>query len=111
MVHGYREILHGNTPTGGMLLVSVGAFTLIPNYLATGIATILVSLGVIVWTVGFLGSRKGPLVLLALVIALFLVGGGFAHVIAFALVTVRGLASVFRSRHRDMAVRLRAGDG
>lgn len=85
MVHGYREILFGNTPTGGMVLVSAGAFTVIPNYLLTGIATILVSLGIILWTVGFLGTRRGPLVLLLLVIALFLVGGGFAHVIAFAL--------------------------
>jgi len=85
MVHGYREILFGNTPTDGMLLVSVGAFTVIPNYLVTGIATVLVSLGIIVWALGFLGTRRGPFVLLLLVIALFLVGGGFAHVIAFAL--------------------------
>jgi hypothetical protein len=85
VVHGYREILFGSTPTGGVLLASVGAFTLIPNYLVTGIATILVSLSIIVWTVGFLGSRRGPIVLLLLVVALFLVGGGFAHVIAFAL--------------------------
>lgn len=85
MVHGYREILYGNVPTPGRLLVAVGAFTLIPNYLATGIATVVVSIGIIVWTLGFLGTRRGPLVLLLLVIALFLVGGGFAHVIAFAL--------------------------
>ncbi len=85
VVHGYREIQYGNTPTGGMLMTSVGAFSLIPNYLLTGIVTILVSLAIIVWTVGFLGTRRGPLVLLLLVIALFLVGGGFAHVIAFAL--------------------------
>lgn len=85
VVHGYREILYGNVPTPGRLLVAVGAFTLIPNYLATGIATVAVSLGIIVWTIGFLGSRRGALVLLVLVIALFLVGGGFAHVVAFAL--------------------------
>ena len=38
MIHGFAETLQGNRPTEGRLLVDVGAFTLIPNYLATGIA-------------------------------------------------------------------------
>ena len=68
-----------------MLLTSVGAFTVIPNYLLTGIVTILVSLTIIVWTLAFIGTRRGPLVLMLLVIVLFLVGGGFAHLIAFTI--------------------------
>jgi hypothetical protein len=86
MVHGYREILLGNTPTGGMLLASVGAFTLIPNYLLTGIATIAVSVAAIVWAVRSIDRRNGPLVLLVLFILLFLVGGGVAQVVVFTLV-------------------------
>ena len=54
MIHGFAEISQGNRPTGGQWLVSVGAFTLIPNYLVTGIAAVLVGLCVLVWTLGFI---------------------------------------------------------
>ncbi len=76
MVHGIAETLQGNTPTGGVLLGSIGAFTLLPTYLITGIAAIIVSFSLIVWTIGFLHKKNGPRIFIMLSLFLFLVGGG-----------------------------------
>ncbi len=86
MVHGIAETLQGNTPTGGVLLSSVGAFTLLPTYVISGIAAILVSCALIVWTIGFIHKKNGPLVFLVLSLLLFFVGGGIAQVL-FILIT------------------------
>lgn len=79
MAHGIFAALQGNTPTGGYLL-ALGIFTVIPNYLATGIAAIIVGLSLIIWTLGFIRSKNGPGFFLALSTLLFLVGGGVAQV-------------------------------
>lgn len=84
LVHGIFASLEGNIPTGGYLL-ALGIFTLIPNYLATGIAAILVGLALIVWTLGFIHTKNGPIGFLVLSILLFLVGGGVAQVPFFIL--------------------------
>lgn len=81
MVHGIAETLQGNTPTGGVLLGSIGAFTLLPTYLITGIAAILVSSSLIVWTIGFIHKKNGPGMFLVLSLLLFFVGGGIAQVL------------------------------
>ena len=85
MIHGFAEISQGNRPTGGQWLVSVGAFTLIPNYLVTGIAAVLVGLCVLVWTLGFIQSKHGAAVFLILSTTLFLVGGGVMQVLFFLI--------------------------
>ena len=79
MAHGIFATLQGNTPTGGYLL-PLGIFTVIPNYLATGVAAIIVGLALIVWTLGFIHKKYGSIIFLALSILLFLVGGGVAQV-------------------------------
>ena len=85
MIHGFAEISQGNRPTAGQWLVSVGAFTLIPNYLATGIAAMLVGLCVLIWTLGFIQSKHGATVFLILATTLFLVGGGVMQVLFFLI--------------------------
>jgi hypothetical protein len=85
-IHGVHSILKGNTPTGGMLLPAIGAFTLVQNYLITGILTVVFGLAVVIWSIGFVHRRHGPAVFVALSIALFLVGGGVAE-IAFIVLT------------------------
>jgi hypothetical protein len=87
----------GNAPTSGLLIHAIGeadrmwvggsepAFTLIPNFLVTGIVAIIVSLAIIVWSIGFLHKKHGPLVFLLLFVLLFLVGGGIGQVIFFTL--------------------------
>jgi hypothetical protein len=86
VVHGFTETLKGNTPTGGFYLENFGAFSVIPDYLITGIASILVALAIAIWAVGFIHKRNGPNIFMALSILLFFVGGGVAQ-LGFCLVT------------------------
>lgn len=58
--HGFFEVLQGNTPTEGMFISAIGeahrmwphgneyAFTLIPNFLVTGIVAMLIGLLIII---------------------------------------------------------------
>lgn len=97
MIHGFFEALQGNTPTGGMLISAIGeahrmwphgneyAFTLIPNFLITGILAMIVGFSIIIWSVGFVHKKNGPLIFLLLFILLFLVGGGIGQIIFFSL--------------------------
>lgn len=70
----------GDRPTGGWLLSGIGAVTLIGNYRATGMAAIIVGLGVVGWTFLCVHRRWGPIVFLAASLVLVLVGGGVAIV-------------------------------
>ena len=97
MSHGFFETLQGNTQTGGMLISAVGeahrmwphgneyAFTLIPNFLITGILAMIVGFSIIIWSVGFVHKKNGPFIYLLLFILLFLVGGGIGQIIFFTL--------------------------
>ena len=93
--HGVFEILHGNTPTSGLFIQSIGlanrfwvygtedAFTIIPNFLLTGILAVTFSLTIMVWLAGFIQTRHGPAVFFLLFVCLFLVGGGVGQVFFF----------------------------
>ena len=95
MNHGFFEILQGSKPTPGLLIHAIGeaqkfwplgsedAFTLIPNFLITGITSMIVGLAIIVWSIGFLHTRHGAKVYLGLFILSFLVGGGIGQVFFF----------------------------
>lgn len=99
MVHGYFEILQGSTPTNGLVIQAIGdaqqmwlygteeAFTIVPNFLITGILTIFVSIAIIIWSVGYIQSKRGASVFLSLFILLFLVGGGIAAQVVFVPIT------------------------
>lgn len=93
--HGIFEILQGNTTTPGLIIQAIGsaqlmwpfgteeAFTIIPNFLLTGIAAVIVSLAIVVWSIWFVHTKRGAPVLGVLFILLFLVGGGIAAQIMF----------------------------
>ncbi|NMC80387.1 MAG: hypothetical protein GYA59_13590 [Chloroflexi bacterium] len=93
--HGIFETVQGNTPTPGLIIQAIGdaqqmwyygteeAFTLIPNFLITGILAILVSLVLMVWSVGFVQLQHGATVFILLCALLFLVGGGVAQIVFF----------------------------
>jgi hypothetical protein len=95
MSHGFFETLQGNVPTDGLFIFAIGvaqkmwphgdepAFTLIPNFLLTGIAAMIVGLTLIVWSLGFVHKKNGPTVFLLLFILLLLVGGGVAQILFF----------------------------
>ena len=95
MSHGFFEALQGNTPTGGMFITAIGeahrmwphgsepAFSLIPNFLISGIAAMVVGLLIILWSLGFVHRRNGATILLFLFVLLLLVGGGVAQILFF----------------------------
>lgn len=95
--HGLFEVLQGSRPTPGLGIASIGpdhvrweygtddAITLIPNFLATGIAAMLVSLAIIIWCLFYLRGRRGPSGFLALFVLLTLVGGGIGHIAFFTV--------------------------
>jgi len=95
--HGFFETLQGNHPTSGPIIQAIGpaqrfwvhgteeAFTLIPNYLFTGLLAILLSLTIMLWSVGFVDKKHGPTVFILLFILLVLVGGGIGQIIFFTL--------------------------
>jgi hypothetical protein len=93
--HGIFEVLQGNTPTNGFFIEAIGeanrywihgtegAFTIIPNFLATGICAILVSLAIILWSVKYIQVKHGTTVFLSLLVLLTLIGGGIGYIIIF----------------------------
>lgn len=97
--HGSLECLQGFRPTPGLIVNALGpgyrwtvwtqggegAFTLIPNFLVTGIVATLLGLVLIVWALRFMQRRHGASVFLMLAVASFLTGGGVAQVVLFTL--------------------------
>ncbi len=99
--HGVGEILQGNVapaatsiltwPNSSIFKILGGepAMTILPNLLLAGILTILVSIGIIIFSVGFVQKKFASLVLILLSILLLLVGGGYAPPV-LGLVTAAG---------------------
>ena len=93
--HGLFEILQGSTPTNGYFIEAIGetqrywihgteaAFTLIPNFLITGICAVLIGLSVILWSIKYIHIDRGATVFLFLMILLTLVGGGIGYILVF----------------------------
>lgn len=99
MDHGLLECLQGFRPTPGLIVNALGpgyrwtvwkqggegAFTLIPNFLVTGVVATFIGLAMIAWSLRFLHSPRGPTVFLILGVASFLTGGGVAQIVLFTL--------------------------
>jgi hypothetical protein len=95
MNHGFFETLQGNTPTRTLIIQAIGdeeqmwlygteeAFTIIPNFLLTGILAIIFSIAIIIWSVGFVHKKHGSAVFFLLFLLLFLTGGGIAQIVFF----------------------------
>lgn len=93
--HGLFEILQGNTPTNGFFIEAIGerhrfwlhgteaAFTLIHNFLLTGISAVLAGLAVVYWSVKYMHAKHGATVFLLLLAALTLVGGGIGFILLY----------------------------
>jgi hypothetical protein len=91
--HGFFEVLQGNTATPGLIVQAIGpvqrmwvygteeAFTIVPNFLLTGILAIVVGLLTIVWSVRYIDRPNGSRVLLLLGGLMFLVGGGIGMLV------------------------------
>jgi hypothetical protein len=93
--HGIFEVLQGNTPTNGVFIEAISekyrfwihgteaAFTIIPNFLITGICAIIAGLSVIFWSLKYIHIKNGASVFLSLLILQTLVGGGIGYIILF----------------------------
>ena len=93
--HGLFEILQGNIATNGFYIEAIGenqrfwlhgtegAFTLIHNFLLTGISAVFIGMSIVFWSINYLHVRYGATVFLVLLILLTLVGGGIGHIIFF----------------------------
>ncbi|WP_436925985.1 hypothetical protein [Halosimplex amylolyticum] len=100
--HGVGAMLQGNVRPDGLVIQSwpdapayavlsgEPAMTLVPNMLLSGVLTVVVSVGLAVWSVGYVGTDRGGPVLIGLSVLLLLVGGGFGPPI---LGLVLGLAA------------------
>ena len=98
MSHGFFEALQGNVPTRGLFIFAIGeaqkmwphgnepAFTIIPNFLLTGIAAMIVGLSIIIWSLGFVHKKNGPTVFILIFILLLMVGGGVAQILFFPFI-------------------------
>jgi hypothetical protein len=104
IIAGYFEIIQGNAAPDGLIISTIGpehsmwttysiydlmepysALTIIPNFLLTGIAAIIVSCIVVIWAVGFIHKKYGIIIFLFLSILQFLFGGAF--VMDMAIIT------------------------
>jgi len=93
--HGFFEFLQGYKPTGGLVINAIGeaqrfwvggtepAFTLIPNFMITGIVSVIVGLAIVIWSIWFLPGKYGRIVFLGLFVLSFLVGGGIGQAFFF----------------------------
>ncbi len=97
--HGLLETLQGNHPTSGFFVQALGpghswtvwthggepAFTLIHNFLLTGVLATIAGLLLIVWSLRFIHRLHGATIFLLLSVTSFLVGGGLAQFLLFTL--------------------------
>lgn len=93
--HGIFEILQGNTSTNGFYIEAIGeahrfwlhgtegAFTIIHNFLITGICVVIVGTGIIVWSLKYTHLKRWATVFILLMILLTLVGGGIGHILLY----------------------------
>jgi hypothetical protein len=93
--HGFFEVLQGSKPVDGLIIQAIGpanrfwihgteeAFTLLPDYLITGIVAMMVGIVIILWSVRYMATQHGATVFLVLCILLFLVGGGIGQIVFF----------------------------
>ncbi len=93
-IHGFFEVLQGYRSTDGFFIFAIGkgngwtiwtqgsegAFTLVQNFLVTGILAIIVGGVLAFWSVFYIKTKRGSLIFLLIGICLFLVGGGVAQV-------------------------------
>lgn len=104
--HGVGEILQGNVRPEGLMILSwpgspffkiLGgepAMTLVPNLLLSGLLSVALSLLMIVWVLRYAHRPLGGIGLMAISLALLLVGGGFgppvlAIIVALAVSRIR----------------------
>ena len=100
--HGIGEILQGNLAVPTIRINAYGsaglpfpfghepAMTLLPTFLLTGIAAVLIALLIMFLSAFFASKKPAPLVLLLLSILLLFVGGGYGPIPILILAVIAG---------------------
>ncbi len=90
--HGIFEIMQGSVRPAGVMIEAIGpaqrfweygtetALTVVPNFLISGILSVILGIVVVIWSGWFVDKKGGAAILMGLSILLFLVGGGFAPI-------------------------------
>ena len=93
--HGIFEILQGSTLTNGFYIEAIGeehrfwihgtegAFTIIHNFLITGILVLAIGVIIVIWSLRYIHVKNGTKVFLGLLILVTLVGGGIGHILLY----------------------------
>jgi hypothetical protein len=119
--HGIFEVLQGDVRPDGIMIEAIGpaqrfweyaaepALTIIPSLLVSGILAIVFGVLVVVWSVAFIQTKYGPVVLLILSIILWLVGGGFAPIFftIFAVATATRIGKPLTWWRKVLPVKVR----
>ncbi|MGD9395403.1 MAG: hypothetical protein PVJ05_03150 [Candidatus Thorarchaeota archaeon] len=91
--HGFFEFLQGDVATEGFLIDAIGpnqefwpgamepAFSIVPNYMITGILAMIAGMLVIIWGVRYIESSHGATILWIFEMFQLLVGGGSAPLV------------------------------
>lgn len=109
-IHGFFEVLQGYRSTDGFFIFAVGkgnswtiwtqgsegAFTVVQNYLVTGILAMIAGAVMAVWSVLYIKTKNGSIIFLLIGICLFLVGGGVAQV-PFIILTAAVITRIDKS--------------
>lgn len=86
--HGIGEMLQGNVAPGGIMIQSwpesefflslsgEPAMTIIPNLLAAGILTVVVSLALLIWSFLFVNRKNGGWIMILISLLMLVLGGG-----------------------------------
>lgn len=83
--HGIGEILQGSVAPGGIMIEAYPAMqatagepamTIVPNFLITGILSIIMGVVVTLWAALYIRKKNGGLILILLSIMMLLLGGG-----------------------------------
>jgi hypothetical protein len=124
--HGLFEALQGNVTTSRGVIEAIGpaqrfwengtepAFTLVPNFLLTGVLAMIVGWIIMIWSAGYIERKRGAWILTLLTVGLFLVGGGFAPVVlavipVFAATQIGKPLTWWRSRQPSRTLEILAG--
>ncbi len=91
--HGFFEILQGNKATPSLVIQAIGpdqqmwesgteeAFTVVPNFLVTGILAMLVGTVMIIWSTRFMHVPNASRGFLLIGLLMFTVGGGIGMLV------------------------------
>ncbi len=113
IMHGYLEILHGSTSTGGLLIDANSniansfytgiepALTVIPNFLITGIVAVTVGIVVLAVAIVIEKLKHSGVILIVLSIVLLVTGGGFTSIPFGIFAGICGIVLEVHSRRKE----------